>query len=100
MATKSIFIVDAFQIDQQGVYSHMSGYPKSFDSDSYEGNVDKAKKRATGAFAAEWSAACNVDNYQMKLITLTDIYGLQIRKEIVGKITEPAPTPEPEGEDE
>ena len=94
---KNIFIVDAFQIDGQGTYSHITGYPKVFNSESYDGDVDKALKRATGAFAKTWSDFCNVDDKTIQSVTLTDITGFQIRKETVGEL--PA-DPEPVEEEE
>ena len=52
---RNIFIVDAYQVNGQGTYDHINGYPKVFDSESYEGNVDTALKRAQGSFASTWS---------------------------------------------
>ena len=100
---KNIYIVDAYQIDGSGVYSHLSGFPKSFNSDSYEGDAEKALKRATGAFALKWSEFCNVDNKQTQTVTLMDITGFMIDKKCVGGLPAdsnetPEPEPEPEGE--
>ena len=81
---RNIFIVDAFQVNDEGVYAHINGYPKVFDSESYEGNVDMAAKRANGSFADTWSGFCNVDNKQIQLVTLTDIFGNQIDKKMIG----------------
>ena len=75
---KNIFIVDAYQVDGAGTFAHISGYPKTFNSESYNNDVDKALKRATGAFATAWAEFCAVDNKQIQTVTLTDIYGLQI----------------------
>ena len=88
---RNIFLVDAYQVDGSGVYAHLNGYPKVFDSESYEGNVDKALLRATGAFADAWSGFCNVDNKQIQTVTLMDITGFQIDKKCVGGF--PADTP-------
>lgn len=97
---KNIFIVDAYQINEQGTYAHINSYPKVFDSDSYDGDVDKALKRATGAFATAWASFCNVDNMMIQSVTLTDITGFQIDKKTVGQIQEtPAPTPNEEPEE-
>ena len=83
---RNVFIVDAYQINEEGAEAHISGYPKQFDSDSYDGNIDKALKRATGAFASAWSDFCAVDNMLIQSVTLTDITGFQIRKETVGRL--------------
>ena len=81
---RNIFIVDAYQVDGQGTYSHVNGYPKVFDSASYDNDVDKALKRANGSFADTWSNFCNVDNKQIQLVTLTDIFGNQLDKKCIG----------------
>jgi hypothetical protein len=93
---KNIFIVDAYQINGQGTFTHISGYPKTFSSESYEGDVDKALKRATGAFATAWAGFCAVDNMQLQMVTLMDVTGLLIDKKTVGELVQPAPEPEPE----
>ena len=81
---RNIFIVDAFQVDGQGTYAHISGYPKPFDSTSYDNDVDKALKRAEGSFARTWSGFCAVDNKQIQVVTLTDIFGNQLDKKCLG----------------
>jgi hypothetical protein len=89
---KNIFIVDAYQVDGQGTFAHLSGYPKIFNSESYDGDVDKALKRATGAFAAAWSDFCNVDNKQIQTVVLYDVHGTRIDQKTLGDF--PADTPE------
>lgn len=81
---RNIFIVDAYQVDGSGNYTHISGFPKSFDSNSYEGDVDKALKRATGSFAETWSGFCAVDNKYVQTVTLMDVFGNQIDKKSIG----------------
>ena len=36
---RQIFIVDARIVDQNGTFNHISGYPKVFDSNSYQGDI-------------------------------------------------------------
>ena len=90
---RNVFIVDAYQINGQGQEAHIANYPKKFDSESYEGDVDKALKRATGAFASTWADFCAVDNMMIQSVTLTDITGFQIDKKTVGSLPV---DPEPE----
>ena len=45
---RNIFIVNAFIIDSNGTYNVLSGYPKNFDSNSYQNDIAKARKRADG----------------------------------------------------
>lgn len=90
--SRNVFIVDAHQINGDGAYAHINGYPRTFDSESYDGDVDKALKRATGAFATAWAGFCAVDNMMLQNVTLSDITGFLIRKETVGKLSvEPEP---------
>ena len=91
---RNIFIVDAYQVDGQGAYAHINGYPKPFDSESYEGDVEKALKRANGSFAETWSGFCNVDNKQIQLVTLTDIFGNQLDRKCIGNFPVETPTEE------
>ncbi len=81
---RNIFIVDAYQVDGQGVYAHINGFPKPFDSESYGGNVDTALKRAQGSFADTWSGFCAVDNKQIQTVTLMDIHSTLLDKKCLG----------------
>ena len=88
---KNIFLVDAYQVDGQGTYAHINGYPKPFSSESYDGDVDKALKRAQGAFASAWADFCSVDNKQIQMVTLMDIHGTQLDRKCLGDF--PSETP-------
>jgi len=86
---RNIFIVDAYQVDGQGAYSHITGYPKAFDSNDYNNDVDVALKRANGSFASTWSGFCAVDNKQLQLVTLMDINGNLLDKKCLGTVNQP-----------
>ena len=45
---RQIFIVNAQIVDANGAYHILDGYPKTFDSNNYQNDVDKAQKRADG----------------------------------------------------
>ena len=62
---RNIFKVDAWIIDANGTYNALSGYPKNFDSRSYEGDIDKALRRAMGDFSEVWGAFCKRDDRKM-----------------------------------
>lgn len=81
---RNIFIVDAYQVDGQGAFAHINGYPKVFDSNSYGGDADLALKRATGSFANAWSGFCNVDNKQIQTVVLYDIHGFRLDEKTIG----------------
>ena len=81
---RNIFIVNAQIVDANGAFNTLSGYPKNFDSNSYSGDVDKAKKRAEGEFSECWGAMCKRDDRQIQVVTLSDVYGNQLDKKSMG----------------
>lgn len=102
---RNIFTVVAHIIDANGTFNYLDGYPKKFDSNSYDGDVDKAKKRAEGEAASVWSSMCKRDDRQLQNVFMYDMYGLVVvsPKTDIAKETpspSPSPSPEPEGETE
>jgi len=81
---RNIFIVNAQIVDANGAFNTLSGYPKNFDSNSYSGDVDKAKKRAEGEFSECWGAMCKRDDRQIQVVTLSDVFGNQLDKKSMG----------------
>lgn len=98
---RQIFIVDAFIVDANGTFNNISGYPARVDSNSYDGDIDKAQRRAEGKMAEAWAAMCKVDTRQIQTVTLSTIDGFQLDRKSMGafKEPEPEPTPEPEPEE-
>ena len=90
---RNIFIVNATIVNAEGNYSTLSGYPKRFDSDSYEGNTEKALRRAKAAYHACLGEMFAVDNRPMQTVTLTMASGQIVMRESEG--TFPIPEPEP-----
>lgn len=75
-----------------------SGYPKTVDSRSYEGDLDKTLNRAKGLLGAAESAMSTQDTRQVQygyIIRVSD--GLQIEKRVFGKL---ADLPDPEVNEE
>jgi hypothetical protein len=81
---RNIFIVNAQIVDANGAFNTLSGYPKNFDSNSYSGDVDKAKKRAEGEFSECWGAMCKRDDRQIQVVTMSDVFGNQLDKKSMG----------------
>lgn len=77
---RNIFIVSAHIVDSNGTFNYLSGYPKSFDSNNYSGDIDKARKRAEGDMSDVWGAMCKRDDRQIQVVTMSDIYGNQYAK--------------------
>ncbi len=94
---RNIFIVDAIIVDANGTMNHLSGYPKPFDSDTYEGDIAKARKRADGDLSETWGAMCKRDDRQIQTVTMTNVFGELLEKKSMGTFPEPVPEPkEPE----
>lgn len=92
---RNIFTVNAFIVDSNGTYNVLSGYPKNFDSNNYQNDIAKARKRADGEFAEAWGAFCKRDDRQIQTVTLMNIKGELLDHKSMGDF--PAPeTPEPE----
>lgn len=72
---RNIYIVDATLVDANGTFGRLNGYPKQIDSKNYNGDVDKARKRAEGYFSDVWSSFCNRDDRQKQTVVLYSMDG-------------------------
>lgn len=103
---RQIYIVDAKQVvpsaaHPEGVYSNVSGYPKTFDSRNYnattenpDGDVERAFTVAKADFLAEWSALLVSDSDRtMWAVMLTRADGRQMMSETWGTFPDVTPTP-------
>ena len=88
---RQIFIVDAHIVDANGTFNYVDGYPKRFDSRSYQGDVDKAQRRAEGDMSDAWGDMCKVDTRQIQTVTLMTADGQLIEKKSMGGFVEPEP---------
>ena len=105
---RNIYIVNATQVvvsesHPEGVYSVVSGYPKTFDSRNYnataenpDGDVNKALRVAKSDYCAQQSAFLASDSRAMWTVTLTMADGRQIASECYGAFPDVTPEPEPE----
>lgn len=93
---RQIYIVDAYIVDANGTFNYLSGYPKTFRSESYDGDVEKTRKRAEGDMSEVWGAMCKNDIRQMQTVCLRTADGFILETKTMGKLTEQEPTPEPE----
>lgn len=110
---RQIFVVNATQVviseqNPQGLYSVVSGYPKTYDSRSYNateqnpnGDTDAALKAAKAEYYARLSA-----NYAgsaarvMAIVTLEQADGRQIMRDCIGNFPDMTPTPTTEPEEQ
>ena len=89
---RQIFIVSAQIVDSTGAFHYIEGYPKTFDSNNYDNDVDKAQKRADGDASEVWGAMCKQDTRMLQSVTLETVDGFQIYKRSMGSLN----TEEPE----
>lgn len=100
---RNIFTVNATQVvvsenNPQGLFSVISGYPKNYDSDSFDGNTEAALNAAKSEYYARLSA-----NYAgsttrvMATVTLSQANGQLVMRDSTGAFPVVAPAPvEPE----
>ena len=108
---RNIFIVNATQVvtsasHPEGLFSTVSGYPKTFDSRSYnataqnpDGDIDAALRAAKAEYYSRLSANyAGSQNRVMATVTLEQADGREILRDCVGAfpVVEPEPEPEPE----
>ena len=92
---REIFEVYAKVVDANGAYNTLSGYPKVFDSRSYNDDIDKARQRAYGEWHEALGAMCKRDDRQIQIaMILQASNGLQIERQVIGAFPEPEPEPE------
>lgn len=85
---RQIFMVDAMVVDANGTHNHLEGYPKRFDSNSYQGDIEKARRRAEGDMSEVWGAMCKVDTRQIQTVMLYDVFGFLLETKTTGKFPE------------
>ena len=102
---RTIFTVNATQVvtsesHPEGVYSTISGYPKTFDSRNYNateqnpnGDEEKAMRVAKADYLAILSTLYASDNRAMWTVTLTRADGRQIMHESNGAFPDMTPAP-------
>lgn len=89
---RQIYIVSAYIVDANGTFNYLSGYPKTFDSRNYSGDIPKARRRAEGDMSEVYGAMCKVDTRQIQTVTLTDINGYQLDSKAIGEFVEEEPS--------
>lgn len=113
---RNIFIVNATQVvvseqNPQGVYSNVTGYPKTYDSRNYNateqnpnGDSDAALRAAKAEYFSRLSAFyAGSPTRVMATVTLETAQGRTVMQECIGAfpdMTPPEPEPEPEPEAE
>lgn len=81
---RQIFKVDAQIVDSTGAFHVLDGYPKTFDSNSYQNDIGKAQKRAEGDMSETWGAMCKRDDRLIQTVMLSTVDGFVIEKKSMG----------------
>lgn len=110
---RNIYIVNATQVvtsesHPEGLYSTVSGYPKTFDSRNYNateqnpnGDTDAALKAAKAEYYSRLSAIyAGSSTRVMATVTLEQADGRTIIRDSVGAFPDMTPAPEPVSEPE
>lgn len=99
---REIYEVRAMIVDANGAYNQLTGYPKLFDSRSYNNDIVKAHSRACGEWHEVLGAFCKRDDRQIQIAQIVRVSdGIVIESAAVGKLAElPDPEPESEGDEE
>lgn len=97
---REIYEVYAKIMSAGGNYTTLAGFPKIFDSMSYDNDVEKARKRAYGAYHTVLGEMYNTDTRPLQIaMILRASDGVQEIIERGGELPLP-PDPEPEPEPE
>lgn len=92
---REIYEVYAKIVDANGAYNTLTGYPKAFDSRSYDNDIDKTRQRAYGEYHACLGEMCKRDDRQEQLAMIIEVStGIQIERTVIGRIAEIDPTGE------
>ena len=84
---RAIFEVYAKVVDSTGAYNTLSGYPKVYDSNGYDGDVDKTRQRAYGGYWECLGAMAKVDTRKVQFAMLIDASsGQQIEASRIGEL--------------
>ena len=88
---RQIFIVSASVVDANGTFNFLEGYPKKFDSNSYQGDINKTQRIAEGDMSETWGAMCKVDTRQIQTVSLATVDGFVLETKTMGQFVEPEP---------
>lgn len=104
---RNIFIVNATQVvvsdsNPQGIFSVISGFPKTYDSMSFNDDAEAALRAAKSEYYSRLSANyAGSANRVMATVTLSQANGQLVMRDSTGAFPVVAPTPiEPEEPEE
>lgn len=99
MIQREIYQVTANIVDANGTFNPLTGYPKNFDSRSYNNDTEKARQRAYGEWHQALADMSKVDTREVQIAGIIRVSdGVQIECARFGALKD-LPDPEPEAEE-
>lgn len=90
MAKRAIYEVYAKIVDANGNYNTLSGYPKAFDSNNFDGNADRALLRAQAEYHETLGAMYKREDRIIQTAMLLTANGYMIQTESIGTFPDEA----------
>ena len=87
---RMIYRLDAYYVDKNGNYTQMTGYPKPFDSKGYGNDPKRTFRRAMSDKCDVAGPMYKVDERQVQVVLLLDLYGEVLDKTLIGELPEEA----------
>ena len=82
---RTILEVDATIVDANGAFNHITNYPKRFDSNSYDGDLEGTMKRAKAEYYSTLSAMyANQAGRQIQTVRLSNVNNETILRDSIG----------------
>ena len=91
---RQIFVVDAHIVDSTGKFTILDGYPKAYDSQHYNDDVDRAQNKALADAHGLLADMYTKGTRQLQLVKVETADGLEVYKQAIGALA-PLPDPEP-----
>lgn len=89
---REIYEVYAKVVDSNGSYNTLTGYPKIYDSRSYNDDIEKAHKRALGEYHSVIGTMCTRDDRKVQFAMIIQASsGMQIEVTRIGELNQPEP---------
>ena len=86
---RTILEVDATVVDANGAFTHVTNYPKKFDSNSYSEDLEGTMKRAKAEyFNVLGGMYGNQAGRQIQTVVLRNVRGETILRESIGSFPE------------
>ena len=90
---RNIFIVNATQVvtseqNPQGLISVVSGYPKTFDSTTYNGDIELTRRKANADYYNRLGIMYDDTNANriIKTVTMVNVFGEMLLSESIGSL--------------